>query len=190
MGGKNAVIVMDDADLELAAEAIVWSAYGTTGQRCTACSRVLVHERVHDALSERCPSARADAQARRRARSRHRRRPADQRGPARDGRALRQDRPRSRAAGSRRAASARPRERCRRVTSTRPRCSSASRADARIAVEEIFGPVLAMVPVRSLEEAIEVNNALARTVSRPRSSPPTSIAPSRRCATSTPASST
>src|SRR5262249_40332805 len=39
MGGKNAVIVMDDANLDLAAEAIVWSAYGTTGQRCTATSR-------------------------------------------------------------------------------------------------------------------------------------------------------
>ncbi len=46
MGGKNAVIVMDDADLKLAVEGIVWSAYGTTGQRCTACSRVIVHRAV------------------------------------------------------------------------------------------------------------------------------------------------
>ena len=51
MGGKNAIIVMEDADLSLATDAIVWSAFGTTGQRCTACSRVLVHERVHDALA-------------------------------------------------------------------------------------------------------------------------------------------
>src|SRR5262249_16679031 len=50
MGGKNAVIVMDDADLDLAATAIAWSAFGTTGQRCTAASRLIVHERVHDAL--------------------------------------------------------------------------------------------------------------------------------------------
>src|SRR5262245_54918010 len=53
MGGKNAILVMDDADLALASDAIAWSAFGTTGQRCTACSRVLVHERVHDALADR-----------------------------------------------------------------------------------------------------------------------------------------
>ena len=41
LGGKNAVIVMDDADLDLAVEGILWSAYGTTGQRCTACSRLI-----------------------------------------------------------------------------------------------------------------------------------------------------
>src|SRR5690606_559427 len=49
-GGKNAVIVMDDADLELAVEGIVWSAFGTSGQRCTACSRVIVHESVKEKL--------------------------------------------------------------------------------------------------------------------------------------------
>ncbi len=50
MGGKNGVIVMDDADLTLAANAVAWGAFGTTGQRCTATSRVIVHERVHDEL--------------------------------------------------------------------------------------------------------------------------------------------
>jgi acyl-CoA reductase-like NAD-dependent aldehyde dehydrogenase len=53
MGGKNAVIVLDDADLDLAVEGILWSAYGTTGQRCTACSRVIVHSAVRDALIEK-----------------------------------------------------------------------------------------------------------------------------------------
>ena len=48
MGGKNAMIVMDDADLELALEGVLWGAFGTTGQRCTATSRLIVHERVHD----------------------------------------------------------------------------------------------------------------------------------------------
>lgn len=52
MGGKNAVIVMDDADLDLAAEGIIWSAFGTSGQRCTACSRVIVHENVKKQLEE------------------------------------------------------------------------------------------------------------------------------------------
>src|SRR6266700_753510 len=56
MGGKNAVIVMDDADLDLAVEGILWSAYGTTGQRCTACSRVIVHSAVrHDLLEKLVP---------------------------------------------------------------------------------------------------------------------------------------
>lgn len=50
MGGKNAVIVLDDADLNLAVEGILWSAYGTTGQRCTACSRVIVHRAVRQQL--------------------------------------------------------------------------------------------------------------------------------------------
>ena len=50
MGGKNAVIVMDDADLDLAVEGILWSAYGTTGQRCTACSRLIVHKAVRKQL--------------------------------------------------------------------------------------------------------------------------------------------
>jgi len=46
MGGKNAEIVMDDADLELAMEGALWGAFGTTGQRCTATSRLIVHEKV------------------------------------------------------------------------------------------------------------------------------------------------
>ena len=53
MGGKNAVLVMDDADLDLAVEGILWSAYGTTGQRCTACSRVIVHNAVRKQLVDK-----------------------------------------------------------------------------------------------------------------------------------------
>lgn len=59
MGGKNPVIVWQDADLELAVNAVLWAGYGTSGQRCTACSRVIVHEAVHDQflkmLVERAP---------------------------------------------------------------------------------------------------------------------------------------
>jgi aldehyde dehydrogenase (NAD+) len=53
LGGKNAIIVMDDADLDLAVEGIVWSAFGTSGQRCTAASRVIVHEKVYGDLQSR-----------------------------------------------------------------------------------------------------------------------------------------
>jgi alpha-ketoglutaric semialdehyde dehydrogenase len=48
MGGKNAIIVMHDADLDLALDGVIWGGFGTSGQRCTATSRVIVHERVHD----------------------------------------------------------------------------------------------------------------------------------------------
>ena len=48
MGGKNGIVVMNDADLDLAVDGVVWGAFGTTGQRCTACSRVMVHEDVHE----------------------------------------------------------------------------------------------------------------------------------------------
>jgi len=57
LGGKNAIIVMDDADLDLAVDGIVWSAFGTTGQRCTAASRVIVHEAVYGELSSRLVAA-------------------------------------------------------------------------------------------------------------------------------------
>ena len=50
LGGKNAIIVMDDADLELAVDGILWSAFGTSGQRCTAASRVIATEQVYDRL--------------------------------------------------------------------------------------------------------------------------------------------
>jgi len=53
LGGKNGIIVLDDADLDLAVEGIVWSAFGTSGQRCTAASRVIAHEKVYDALQSR-----------------------------------------------------------------------------------------------------------------------------------------
>jgi aldehyde dehydrogenase (NAD+) len=53
MGGKNAQIVMPDADLDLALEGVLWGAFGTTGQRCTATSRLLLHQDIHDQFVER-----------------------------------------------------------------------------------------------------------------------------------------
>src|SRR5207237_633792 len=62
MGGKNAIIVMDDADLGLAVDGAVWGAFGTSGQRCTASSRLVVHKKVYreftDRLVERAKSLR------------------------------------------------------------------------------------------------------------------------------------
>ncbi|MEW5982414.1 MAG: aldehyde dehydrogenase family protein [Acidobacteriota bacterium] len=53
MGGKNIIIVMDDADLELAVDGCVWGGFGTTGQRCTAASRIAVQRRVYRAFVDR-----------------------------------------------------------------------------------------------------------------------------------------
>jgi acyl-CoA reductase-like NAD-dependent aldehyde dehydrogenase len=53
MGGKNIIIVMEDANLDLAVEGAVWGGFGTTGQRCTAASRVAVHSKLHKEFLER-----------------------------------------------------------------------------------------------------------------------------------------
>jgi acyl-CoA reductase-like NAD-dependent aldehyde dehydrogenase len=60
MGGKNAIMVMDDAKLDLAVDGAVWGGFGTTGQRCTAASRIIVHKKVYAAFVERF-TARAKA---------------------------------------------------------------------------------------------------------------------------------
>ena len=158
MGGKNAVIVMDDADLPLATDAILWSAFGTTGQRCTACSRVLVHERAHDELSERV-AARAKTLKLGDGLD-----PATEVGPLvnrtqvervheyvqvaakEGGRLLAGGGPATEGALSR-------------GSFYKPTVFTGVGPGATIAVEEIFGPVLAMVRVKSLEDAVAVNNA-------------------------------
>ncbi|MRR05993.1 MAG: aldehyde dehydrogenase family protein [Deltaproteobacteria bacterium] len=57
MGGKNAIIVMDDADLHLALEGVLWGGFGTSGQRCTASSRVLVHASIYERFLESLKTA-------------------------------------------------------------------------------------------------------------------------------------
>jgi len=57
LGGKNAIIVLDDADVDLAVEGILWSAFGTSGQRCTAASRVIVEQGVYEQLQSKLVSA-------------------------------------------------------------------------------------------------------------------------------------
>src|ERR1700682_5573204 len=53
MGGKNVIIVMDDADIDLAIEGALWGAFGTSGQCCTASSRLVVHKKVYKQFSDR-----------------------------------------------------------------------------------------------------------------------------------------
>ncbi len=53
MGGKNAIIVMDDADIDNAVEGSLWGAFGTSGQRCTASSRLVVHKKIYKKFTEK-----------------------------------------------------------------------------------------------------------------------------------------
>lgn len=57
LGGKNAQIVMDDANLGLALDGVLWGAFGTTGQRCTATSRLILHAKIHDSFLDMLVSA-------------------------------------------------------------------------------------------------------------------------------------
>jgi len=57
LGGNNAIIVMDDADLELATRSILFASCGTAGQRCTTCRRVILHEKIYDKLLPKLLSA-------------------------------------------------------------------------------------------------------------------------------------
>jgi aldehyde dehydrogenase (NAD+) len=53
MGGKNIIMVMDDADVDLAVDGALWGAFGTAGQRCTAASRIVAHKKIYDEFVEK-----------------------------------------------------------------------------------------------------------------------------------------
>ena len=157
MGGKNAMIVMDDADLDLALEGVLWGAFGTTGQRCTATSRLIVHERVHDRLLQMlCDRA-----------GRLRLGPGlDERtevGPLINEDALqkveyyvgvaRQDGARVLIGGERATGAG-----LERGWFYQPTVVTGVAPGMRVEQQEIFGPVLAVLKVASLDEAIRVNN--------------------------------
>ena len=157
LGGKNAIIVMDDADLDLAVDGIVWSAFGTAGQRCTACSRVIVQRgirpRLEEALLERVNRLRLG----------HGLSAETDVGPLIS--RSQQERVHSymavaREDGARILCGGEPvREGdLERGSFYRPTLLGGVRPEMRVAQEEIFGPVLSMIEVATLEEAIAVNN--------------------------------
>jgi aldehyde dehydrogenase (NAD+) len=159
MGGKNAMIVMDDADLELALEGVLWGAFGTTGQRCTATSRLLLHRRVHDRFLAAL-AARAS-----RLQLGDGRTPGTEVGPLIHAAALAKvegyvDIGRREKAelvtGGRRPKDAA----CAHGWFHEPTIFAGVRPGSRLEQEEIFGPVLSVVRVGSLEEAIRVNNGV------------------------------
>ena len=157
MGGKNAMIVLDDADLDLALEGVLWGAFGTTGQRCTATSRLLLHRKIHDRFVARL------AQAAARLRLGDGTKAPTQVGP------LIHREARERVEGYVEIAR---REGAKVVIGGhRPRGAGLAhgwfysptiltgvRPGSRVEQEEIFGPVLSVIGVGSLDEAIRVNN--------------------------------
>jgi aldehyde dehydrogenase (NAD+) len=160
MGGKNVILVMDDARLDLAVDGAVWGGFGTTGQRCTAASRVVVHEAVYDSFVERFV-ARArqlvvgDGRA-----------PGVQMGPSIHEQQLEKvieyvqigqdEGARLVLGGSRLSAGAHAAGCFHEATIFADVTPS-----MRIAREEIFGPVVSVIKVRTLDEAIAVANDVA-----------------------------
>lgn len=159
MGGKNAILVMEDADVDLAVEGAVWGAFGTTGQRCTASSRLLVHRDVYGSFLEKL-LARARA-----LRVGNGLRPGIDMGPCvsekqRDNVARyveigKQEGARLLCGGEKLTEGE-----LSRGWFFAPTVFADADAKMRIACEEIFGPVTTVVPVSSLEEGIRVANSV------------------------------
>ena len=160
MGGKNAVIVMDDADLDLAVEGIIWSAFGTSGQRCTACSRVIVHEDVKDTLEERLLAEMEKLTIGDGLDEANKVGPIiNQAGMEKIKKyiAIGKEEGAQLLAGGYELTDSEYGE----GYYFAPTLFSDATADMRIAQEEIFGPVVSLIPVKSFEEAIEVNNSVS-----------------------------
>lgn len=159
MGGKNAMIVMDDADLDLALDGVLWGAFGTTGQRCTATSRLLLHRKVHDRflrmLCDRVERLRlGDGLL-----------PTTDVGPLINEPGLRKVEEYVEIGkgegASLEVGGTRPRSgKLMNGWFYRPTVFAGVKAGSRLEQEEIFGPVLAVVRINGLDQAIRVNNGV------------------------------
>lgn len=159
MGGKNAVIVMDDADLDLAVEGILWSAFGTSGQRCTACSRVIVHEDVKEALEERLLVAMETLTIGNGLDESIKVGPIINKGGIEK---IKKYIEIGKEEGAKLLAGGYELTEGDHASGNyfAPTLFTDATASMRIAQEEIFGPVVSLIPVKSFEEAIEVNNGV------------------------------
>jgi aldehyde dehydrogenase (NAD+) len=159
MGGKNAMLVMDDADLDLALEGVLWGAFGTTGQRCTATSRLVLHRKIHDKFIARVAEAAEKLRL------------GDGRSPKVDVGPLIHEAAREKVeryveVGHEQGAElvtggSRPKgARTAKGWFFQPTIFTNVKQGSRLEQEEIFGPVLSVVRVNSFEEAVEVNNGV------------------------------
>jgi aldehyde dehydrogenase (NAD+) len=159
MGGKNVLMVMEDADLELAVDGAVWGGFGTSGQRCTAASRVVLHKDVYREFAERFV-ARA-----RKLRVGNGLESGVEMGPIINAAQLAkiesyvrvgQDEGARLLTGGHRLETEAHAHGFFHEPTVFGDCSPAMR----MAREEIFGPVVSLIPVASLEEAIAVGNSV------------------------------
>jgi len=154
MGGKNPMVVLDDADLSIAVGAAVNGAFFSTGQRCTASSRLIVTEGIHDrfveAMAERMRGLKVD----------HALKPGTDIGPVVSQDQLDQDLSYLEI-GTREGAKVIGGERLQRDTEgyyMAPALFTETRPEMRINREEIFGPVASVIRVRDYEEALQLAN--------------------------------
>ena len=160
MGGKNVIMVMDDADLELAVEGAVWGAFGTSGQRCTASSRIVVHKKVYkkftQLLVERAKNLKVGDGLDE----------STDVGPVINADALhrilgyieigvKEDRAKLACGGRRLEGGAHANG-----YFIEPTVFTDAAPSMRISQEEIFGPVTTVIPAGSLEEAVEIGNGV------------------------------
>ncbi len=160
MGGKNIIIVMDDANLDLAVDGAVWGGFGTTGQRCTAASRVAVHKSVYNEFVsrfvERVKSLKVGDGLD----------PSTEMGPCINEAQLKtvmsyveigkNEGGKLLTGGNRLDGGVYAKG-----WFHEPTVFGDCRPDMRIAQEEIFGPVVAVIPIHNLENAIDVANGVA-----------------------------
>jgi aldehyde dehydrogenase (NAD+) len=155
MGGKNPLVVLDDADLDVAVDCAVQGAFFSTGQRCTASSRLVVTEGIHSRFVEACASRIRDLNVGDALDSR------TQIGPVVDEAQLQQDLDYVEI-GRREGATLRVGgERLKRDKTgfyMQPALFTDTRNDMRINTEEVFGPVASVIRVRDYEEALQVAN--------------------------------
>jgi aldehyde dehydrogenase (NAD+) len=159
LGGKNGIIIMDDADLNLALDGVIFGAYGTTGQRCTATSRVMIHRKIRQRF-ERMLVARI-----KKLRIGNGLKPATDIGPLVNQAAadkvheythIGQDED-----GARLVTGGKPAKINGKGFFYRPTLFTNVTTDMRIAQEEIFGPTLSLIEVRNLDEAIDAINSVS-----------------------------
>ena len=160
MGGKNVIIVMDDADIDLAIEGALWGAFGTSGQRCTASSRLVVHKKVYKKFSNKLvertralrvgngAAAKTDVGPVINADAVRKIMGYIDIGQNEDGATL--------AAGGKHLTKGE----YARGYFIEPTVFTDVAPDMRIAQEEIFGPVTAVIPTKSLDDAVKIANGV------------------------------
>ncbi len=158
LGGKNPVIVFDDADLDRALDAATFMIYSLNGERCTSSSRLLVHQAIHDTFTERL------AERARRLNVGHPLDPATEIGPLIHPRHLEKVLDYfdvARAEGATIAAGGSRPDELADGNFVQPTLFTGANGSMRIAREEIFGPVLTAIPFRDEAKALEIANDVA-----------------------------